>query len=219
MDRWVGPSFTLSLNYEKPLGNNSAKGRLASREAERRPQQIETRRSAPSGPPQRRPDGAIAPRSPPAPEAGAECRQVRRHHGAVRGPAFRAGEATLIDTITTEQQATEADLAHIAAQQAVANLLAQLRFESGTLVSAGAAPVPTSSRPRPGGSRDDGASTSTPATAGIDRHAGTLAVLALAAPVCGQEVTAPVATESLAARTYEAGRATQAQVSLATPWR
>ncbi len=41
-DRWVGPSFTLTLNYEKPLGNNSAKGRLAAREAERRTRVIET---------------------------------------------------------------------------------------------------------------------------------------------------------------------------------
>ena len=41
-DRWVGPSFTLTLNYEKPLGNNSAKGRLAAREAERRTRAIET---------------------------------------------------------------------------------------------------------------------------------------------------------------------------------
>ena len=48
---------------------------------------------------------------------------------------FRAGEATLINTIQTEQQATETDLSTIAAQQAVANLLAQLRFESGTLVT------------------------------------------------------------------------------------
>jgi hypothetical protein len=30
-DRWVGSSFTLTLNYEKPLGNNSAKGRLGAR--------------------------------------------------------------------------------------------------------------------------------------------------------------------------------------------
>ncbi|MFI5076202.1 MAG: hypothetical protein ACHQRO_02620, partial [Vicinamibacteria bacterium] len=40
-----------------------------------------------------------------------------------------------INTIQTEQQATETDLATISAQQAVANLLAQLRFESGTLVT------------------------------------------------------------------------------------
>lgn len=43
---------------------------------------------------------------------------------------------------------------------------------------------------------------------------GTVAALTLAAPGRAQEVTAPVSAESLAARTYEAGRATQAQVSL-----
>ena len=56
---------------------------------------------------------------------------------------FRAGEATLINTITTEQQATETDLSIIAAQQAVANLLAQLRFESGTLVTNSTVSAPT----------------------------------------------------------------------------
>ena len=55
LDRWVGPSFTLTLNYEKPLGNNGAKGRLAAREAERRDPRHRDRRPAPAGPPQRRP--------------------------------------------------------------------------------------------------------------------------------------------------------------------
>jgi outer membrane protein TolC len=43
---------------------------------------------------------------------------------------------------------------------------------------------------------------------------GTVAALVLAAPVRAQEVTAPVSAESLSARTYEPGRATQGQVSL-----
>ena len=36
------------LNYEKPLGNNAAKGRLASREAERRTRAISLRRALPA---------------------------------------------------------------------------------------------------------------------------------------------------------------------------
>jgi outer membrane protein TolC len=49
---------------------------------------------------------------------------------------LRLGETTLIDSILTEQQRTSAVLAAIAARFQVATLLAQLRFESGTLVVA-----------------------------------------------------------------------------------
>ena len=134
-DRWVGPSFTLTLNYEKPLGNNSAKGRLAAREAERRTRAIETG------------DLRRIVRLNVARTATALIETIGRLKSTQAASQyydqtitaelsrFRAGEATLINTITTEQQATETDLSLIAAQQAVANLLAQLRFESGTLVT------------------------------------------------------------------------------------
>jgi outer membrane protein TolC len=133
-DRWVGPSFTLTLQYEKPLGNNSAEGRLAAREAERRTRAIETadlRRQVRLG--VGRTAAALF-------ETVSRLQQTQAaskyYDETITGELsrFRAGEATLINTIQTEQQATETDLANIAARQAVANLLAQLRFESGTLV-------------------------------------------------------------------------------------
>jgi outer membrane protein TolC len=143
LDRWVGPSFTLTLNYEKPLGNNSAKGRLASREAERRTRAIETA------------DLRRQVRLNVGRTAAALFETVNRlkqtqaasqyYDQTITGELarFRAGEATLINTIQTEQQATETDLSNIAAQQAVANLLAQLRFESGTLVTNSTVSAPT----------------------------------------------------------------------------
>jgi outer membrane protein TolC len=142
VDRWVGPSFTLSMNYEKPLGNNAAQGRLTSREAERRQQQIllgDRRRQVRLG---------VTRTAQSLLEALQRLEQAQNaakyYDTTVQSEVqlFRAGESTLIDTILTEQQQTEAELATVAARQDVANLIAQLRFETGTLVSAGAAPVP-----------------------------------------------------------------------------
>jgi outer membrane protein TolC len=48
---------------------------------------------------------------------------------------LKLGASTLIDVIVTEQQKTSADLSLVQARQQVAALLAQLRFETGTLVS------------------------------------------------------------------------------------
>jgi outer membrane protein TolC len=48
---------------------------------------------------------------------------------------------TLIDTITTEAQQADARRALVAAQQDLAQLIAELRFQTGTLVSDANAPV------------------------------------------------------------------------------
>jgi outer membrane protein TolC len=47
---------------------------------------------------------------------------------------FQGGQSTLIDTITTRQLGTSAALAYSAARQQWATLLALLRYETGTLV-------------------------------------------------------------------------------------
>ncbi|MEO8503306.1 MAG: hypothetical protein ABI609_05365, partial [Acidobacteriota bacterium] len=47
---------------------------------------------------------------------------------------LKAGESTLVDTILSEQQRTSALLDLISARQQVAVLLAQLRFQTGTMV-------------------------------------------------------------------------------------
>jgi outer membrane protein TolC len=139
------------MNYEKPLGNNAARGRLTSREAERRQQQIllgDLRRQVRLG--VTRTAQALL-------EALGRLEQAQNaakyYDETVKSEfqLFRAGESTLIDSILTEQQQTEAELAVVAARQEVANLLAQLRFETGTLVSAGAAPVPNVVTPPPAG--------------------------------------------------------------------
>ena len=47
---------------------------------------------------------------------------------------YEAGDITLIDTINTEQQLTQAQLAVVGAKQQIIRLVTQLQFESGQLV-------------------------------------------------------------------------------------
>jgi len=143
LDRWVGPSYTVSLQYEKPLGNNGAKGRLAQREAENAQRLIE------HGDLQRQVRLNIGRTATALIESIGRLKQTQDAAGyydqtiQAEIARFRAGEATLINTITTEEQATETDLLRIQAQQDVANLIAQLRFETGTLVTNASTNAPT----------------------------------------------------------------------------
>ena len=60
---------------------------------------------------------------------------------------------SLIDTLLTEQQYTESNLSLVAAQQELAQLIAQLRFESGTLLEGGRPTLQTLTTPPAGGGR------------------------------------------------------------------
>ncbi|MGH9160481.1 MAG: TolC family protein [Vicinamibacteraceae bacterium] len=140
IDRWVGPSASVQLDFEKPLGNNTAKGQLLARQAERRQLEIsarDTRRLIKLG--------VIST----AQSLAETLQRVEAAGAAVKAftttidgevERFRAGETTLIDTLLTEQQRTDAELAHVAARQEAARLVAQLRFETATLMAAGGAP-------------------------------------------------------------------------------
>ncbi len=134
LDRWVGPSTDLQLEFERPFGNNEARGRHAQRQAEARQRQIDAGRSA-------REIGlnvlgvaesvALArARVTHARDAVAAYEQT----GTAEVERFRAGESTLIDVILTEAQQTDALLALVAAEQELNTLIARLRFESGTLI-------------------------------------------------------------------------------------
>ncbi|MCC6987654.1 MAG: TolC family protein [Acidobacteria bacterium] len=134
-DRWVGPSVETSLDYEKPLGNNSANGRLAQQRAELRRRELsaaDLRRTVRLG--VLRTARALA-------ESVARVRSaedaVKFADATLQGDfeRFRSGDITLIDTILTEEQQSDAVLALVAARRDVARLLAELRFESGQLLS------------------------------------------------------------------------------------
>jgi len=134
IDRWVGPSTSLGLQLEKPIGNNVLRGQLVQREADARQRQIaadDLRRVVRLG---------VIETMRSLREAIDRVEQARAavefYQRTVDAEVerFRTGEATLIDTVLTEQQRTEARLQLVSAEQTLAQLIARLRFETGTLI-------------------------------------------------------------------------------------
>ena len=135
VDRWVGPSVSAGLELEKPFGNNELIGREAQRAAEWRQRQISTidlTRTA-------RLDIVRL-----AAALGETVDRVRQAETAANlyqqtvaseVERFRVGEATLIDTLQSEQQMTDALLTLAAARRDLAQLVAELRYQTATLVS------------------------------------------------------------------------------------
>ena len=131
---WKVPLYAASLAFEAPLGNNAARGLVLQREAALNQQTIglgDLDR-------QIRANVVQICRS-----LGEAVDQVARAQEATafydktvsdENEKFRSGQSTLIDTITTRQLGTSADLAYASSRQQLATLLAQLRFETGTLV-------------------------------------------------------------------------------------
>jgi outer membrane protein TolC len=137
VDRWVGPSFKLGLQYEKPLANNVFRGRFAQRRAELRQQVIEAsdlERSIRLRIVRLVESLVIA-----AQRVQQAQQAVRYYDQTIESELtrFRDGESTLIDTILTEDQQTSALSELVRSRQAFAKLLAQLRFETATLVEHG----------------------------------------------------------------------------------
>jgi hypothetical protein len=157
IDRWVGPSVETSLDFEKPLGNNQAEGRLAQQRAELRRREItagDLRRLVRLG----------VVRS--ARSLAESVDRVRAAEDAVKFydatilgdfERYRSGDLTLLDTIITEEQQVDALLALVAARRDVARLIAELRFEAGQILTHEAGKPPVADRsvlttvPRAGG--------------------------------------------------------------------
>jgi outer membrane protein TolC len=66
---------------------------------------------------------------------------------------FKAGESTLIDTLLTQQQYSDAQFSLVAARQDLALAIAQLRFETATLLEAGQVSLPNLTTPPAGAGR------------------------------------------------------------------
>ncbi len=134
---WVFRSGSVGLTYEKLLGNNSAGGILEAQRSALRRTQIDSADL----------ERAIALRIIQLSESlKVAADRLRSSQEAVLNydqtitnerARLAAGTSSLLDTIQTEQQATGARLAYIAAQQEYASLLAQLRHEAGLLVQDG----------------------------------------------------------------------------------
>lgn len=133
-NRWVAPSWSVGLSFEKPIGNNTAKGRLMQSEARLAQDQVvavDIERQA-------RISALAALRS--LTEAVAAMAQadeavaLSENLVAAEQDMLNARQSSVLDSILTEQQTTSARLAQIEARLNVANLLTELRFASGTLV-------------------------------------------------------------------------------------
>ena len=131
--RWE-PFIIAAVSFDLPFGNNTAKGRLAQAQATLRSADIQyADRNRLIG------DNIVGVTG----SLRAAAEGVRRAREAVeRGKAsvegvvtqLRAGEATLIDTLTTEEELTRDELELVRQQQLYFSTLARLRFESGQLV-------------------------------------------------------------------------------------
>jgi outer membrane protein TolC len=137
LSRWVGPSGSFGLQITKPLGNNALLGQLAEQEASVRVQQIN------------RTDLARQIRLNVIQGTTTLQESVRRVEQAQSAVGFyqstidaevarlRTGDATVIDTITTQQQQVAALLGLVSARLELAQRIIQLRFDSATLVTGG----------------------------------------------------------------------------------
>lgn len=157
VDRWVGPSLEASLDFERPLANNAAEGRLAQQRAELRRREItanDLRRLARLGVVR---SARSLVESIDRVRAAEE--SVRFYEQTIQGDfeRFRAGDITALDTIITVEQQVDALLSLVAARRDVAKLIAEMRFESGQLVTHEAGKPPVADRnnlttvPRVGG--------------------------------------------------------------------
>jgi hypothetical protein len=132
--RWE-PFVTASISFELPIGNNAAKGRLAQAQATLRSSEIQyadrTRAIGANltglvGTLRAAAEGVLRARE-------AVDRTQSTFEGALS--QLRAGEATLIDTLTTEEELLGDQTELLRQQQVYLSTLARLRFEAGQLVS------------------------------------------------------------------------------------
>ncbi|HQR67305.1 MAG TPA: TolC family protein, partial [Thermoanaerobaculia bacterium] len=133
--KYVGPSFQLTLTFELPFGNNTAKGQLAQAEA-LATQSIITEKNV-----ERQTRATVEQLAKSLQLATSEVKSqrtaARSYDETVASTfeQFRAGETTLFSTLTTEQNRTQALANLVSARLTWAARLARLRYATGTLLS------------------------------------------------------------------------------------
>jgi outer membrane protein TolC len=137
-DDWKAPSFRIGTSFEKPFGNNQQKGRQIQADARARQSEIsfgDLERSIRINVVRTLSSLLVAL------DALVQSEQAGQAFERTVNAEFeklRLGESTLLDTVLTEQQRTQALVSLVSARQQVANLVSELRFETGTLVDQGA---------------------------------------------------------------------------------
>jgi outer membrane protein TolC len=134
VDGWVAPSWQAGLQFEKPVGNNAAKGRLLQSEADLAQRTINATDL------DRNIKANLVSLVASVKTAG---EQVARLDEAVRlygetidaeTERYRGGQSSLLDTIVTQDLQTNALVTWASARQQLASFIARLRYETGTLV-------------------------------------------------------------------------------------
>ena len=130
----VGPSGQVNLSIDWPFKNNVAKGKFAEARATQQRAEIDARNL------ERLISARVEQLVGQLRQAAAEVERLERSAEYYRKTIedeierFKAGEATAVDVVLTEEQETSALLSVVAAKQAYATLLLELRFELGVLV-------------------------------------------------------------------------------------
>jgi outer membrane protein TolC len=133
-NNWVFRSGSAGISYERPFGNNAARGLLEQRVASHNQARIDSanmERTIALNVAQFAESLKIA-----ADRLRAAEEAVRNYEQTIvsEQARFKAGDTSLLDTLLTEQQTTSARLALVSAQQDYASLLAALQYEAGLLV-------------------------------------------------------------------------------------
>jgi outer membrane protein TolC len=133
-DQFAGPSYSAAIRFRFPVGNHEARGRLLQAESAAQQSRIS------EGDVRRTIRLRVTELASTVVSARAEIELARTalaaieetHQGALE--RHRAGDMSVIDTLTTEAQRTSARLALIDAERRLLSLVAQLRFEVGALL-------------------------------------------------------------------------------------
>lgn len=131
---FAGPSYGLALTFRLPVGNNAARGRLLQAESDTAVSQID---ATDLGRTVRlrliELVGALE-RARRELEARRETLARIEETQSATEERFKAGDLTVLDTLTTEEQLTGARLEVLDAERRYLSLLARLRFETGSLL-------------------------------------------------------------------------------------
>lgn len=131
---WTGPGWSASLSFEKPVGNNEAKGRVLQSEADLAQRSINASdldRNI------RANIVSLLASVKSASEQVALLDEAVRYYGQTidsESERYKGGQTSLLDMITTQDVQTNALVTWASARQQLASFVAKLRYETGTLV-------------------------------------------------------------------------------------
>jgi outer membrane protein TolC len=136
-----GGNIDIAINYQLPLLNNQALGQLAKTEATRQQADIQTKETE-------RTIGGRVRVAVDTVQRSMEREKIAREAAALFESAvederekLQLGLSTVIDLVLTEDRLTQSQLDEIDAESGYAEALAQLRFETGTILTDAADPA------------------------------------------------------------------------------